>query len=160
MQVQLRLEEAERTFDHLLRLDAECPEAKKARRRVMAKQLMQLGFSVEQSEAAALHYNSVKTAAESLTATRLSSSSALSEVFDSDDEEAMLTDCWSKSSTCSSSGRSSAHVLPVNSTSPPIAEQQNVDPLLDWKNPLHWPTLWVGNLGPATTEKIISQMFT
>ncbi len=65
-----RLEDAERAFDQLLRIDGDCFEAKLARQRVMAKQLVKLGFSVEQSEAAALHYNSVKTAAESLTATR------------------------------------------------------------------------------------------
>lgn len=72
-----RLEDAERAFDQLLRLDADCVEAKMARQRVMAKQLMKLGFSAEQSEAAALHYNNVKTAAESLTATRCKSISTV-----------------------------------------------------------------------------------
>ncbi len=46
------------------------PEAQDARRRVMSRQLMRLGFSEEQSTAAILHYSSVKQAADSLLATR------------------------------------------------------------------------------------------
>lgn len=54
----------------MLRLDSECEEAREGKLRVMARQLVNMGISLQQSIAAVRNYGSVKMAIDSLLASR------------------------------------------------------------------------------------------
>ncbi|KAL4231630.1 hypothetical protein ACF0H5_009210 [Mactra antiquata] len=127
--------EAEQAFSQVLKLDKNCEDAVQELLRVRTHQIMEMGFTRPQSEAAIKKYGTVQAALDSLLAGVAENSlSTGQEVYVSDDDEFVAT---SQTNHRSMSG----------------------DTKMDPKNPEGLTALWVGNVLPEVTDKKLLQMF-
>ncbi|XP_060563592.1 uncharacterized protein LOC132722978 isoform X2 [Ruditapes philippinarum] len=126
--------EAEQAFTQVLKLDKNCEDAVQELLRVRTHQIMEMGFTRHQAEAAIKKYGTVQAALDSLLAGVAENSLTSSqEVYVSDDEE--FTAASQNSRTSGS------------------------DTKMDPKNPEGLTALWVGNVLPEVTDKKLHQMF-
>ncbi|KAI8485062.1 hypothetical protein Bbelb_371680 [Branchiostoma belcheri] len=130
--------DAERAFEKVLKLDRNCEDAMQELLRVRTQQLMEMGFSRQQSEHAIRVHGTVQAALDSLLAGVVQESSLSQEVYLSDEE----FDHYSNVPTFT-------EVLPsgtarAGSTKPPVDGVT---------------ALWVGNVLPKVKEEQIRKLF-
>ncbi|KAK3730414.1 hypothetical protein RRG08_034737 [Elysia crispata] len=129
--------DAEKSFMQVLKLDINCEDAVAELARVRTHQLMDMGFSRSQSEAAIKKHGSVQSALDSLLAGV--GDNTVSDLYISGDED---------------EGFSVHRPAPIP---PPIANPSDVK--MDPTNPEGLTALWVGNVLPSVTEKRLNQLF-
>ncbi|BFZ02346.1 hypothetical protein BsWGS_05384 [Bradybaena similaris] len=129
--------EAETAFMQVLKLDKNCDDAHTELLRVKTHQLMDMGFSQSQSEAAIKKYGSVQAALDSLLAGV--ADTALNDLYISDDDD---------------DGFNIHRPAPIP---PPVLHP--TDTKMDPTNPEGLTALWVGNVLPAVTEKKLTLLF-
>ncbi|CAG5136004.1 unnamed protein product [Candidula unifasciata] len=128
--------EAETAFMQVLKLDKNCDDAHAELLRVKTHQLMDMGFSQSQSEAAIKKYGTVQTALDSLLA---GVDSSLNDLYISDDDD------------------DGFHVHRPAPIPPPVLHP--TDTKMDPTNPEGLTALWVGNVLPTVTEKKLTLLF-
>ncbi|CAL1538985.1 unnamed protein product [Lymnaea stagnalis] len=129
--------DAEKAFMQVLKLDKNCDDAVAELLRVRTHQLMDMGFSRSQSEAAIKKHGSVQTALDSLLAGV--GDNTLNDLYISDDED---------------EGFNVHRPAPIP---PPTSNPSDVK--MDPTNPEGLTALWVGNVLPSVTEKRLNQLF-
>ncbi|KAH9518551.1 hypothetical protein Btru_017126 [Bulinus truncatus] len=129
-----RFGEAEKSFMQVLKLDKSCEDAVAELLRVRTHQLMDMGFSKSQSEAAIKKHGSVQAALDSLLA-----GVGDNTLYISDDED---------------EGFNVHRPAPIP---PPTTNPADVK--MDPTNPEGLTALWVGNVLPSVTEKRLNQLF-
>ncbi|XP_059142546.1 nucleolin-like isoform X2 [Physella acuta] len=129
--------DAEKAFMQVLKLDKNCDDAVAELLRVRTHQLMDMGFSRSQSEAAIKKHGSVQTALDSLLTGV--GDTTVNDLYISDDED---------------EGFSVHRPAPIP---PPTSHPTDVK--MDPTNPEGLTALWVGNVLPSVTEKRLNQLF-
>lgn len=135
---------AEKCFEEVLRLDKDCEDAKNELIGAKVLQITEMGFSISQAEAAIAQYNSVQSALEVLL------SGALNKVEvhrDAGDLDVFVSD---------GEGDSESDI-PVFKPKPIISG--SVDQKMDPRNLEGHESLWVGNVAPEVTEKMVTSLF-
>lgn len=129
--------DAEKAFTQVLKLDKNCEDAVQELLRVRTHQIMEMGFTRQQAEAAIKIYGTVSAALDSLLAGVVAENSLSTEVYVSDDDEGFTP------------------------TPPNVYTHQTQasDTKMDPKNPEGLTALWVGNVLPEVTDKKLQQMF-
>ncbi|KAK3599443.1 hypothetical protein CHS0354_036459 [Potamilus streckersoni] len=146
--------DAEHAFMQVLKLDKNCEDAMQELLRVRTHQIMEMGFTKQQAEAAIKQYGSVQQALDSLLAGVVAENTLAGEVYVSDDEDGFTP-------------ASPAH---VNNTSQKVGDvkmeipklrgnQEKVGRKNSPSNPEGLTALWVGNVLPEVNEKKLQQMF-
>ncbi|KAG7153735.1 Tetratricopeptide repeat protein 31-like, partial [Homarus americanus] len=123
--------DAESAFEVVLRLDKGCQEAQEEIRKVRIVRIVEMGFTERQANNAIAKYNHVQPALDALLAGEFKES--LEDVFYSDEEEDFLK-----------------HAK---------ISQGSKDVKMNPRNPEGLTSLWVGNVLPEVTEKMLSQLF-
>ncbi|XP_052771808.1 stress-induced-phosphoprotein 1-like isoform X2 [Mya arenaria] len=127
--------DAEQAFSQVLKLDKNCEDAVQELLRVRTHQIMEMGFTRPQAEAAIKRYGTVQAALDSLLAGVAENSLSVDrEVYVSDDDDSFTPAANSRTQGAS-------------------------DTKMDPKNPEGLTALWVGNVLPDVTEKKLQQMF-
>lgn len=124
--------DAESAFEEVLRLDKGCQEAQEEIRKVRIVRLVEMGFTERQANSAIRKYNNVQPALDALLAGEFKES--LDDVFYSDEEDDFVKR------------------VKVPQTA---AKDVKMNP----RNPEGLTSLWVGNVLPEVTEKMLSQLF-
>ncbi|XP_052250044.1 uncharacterized protein LOC127857608 isoform X2 [Dreissena polymorpha] len=128
--------DAEQAFTQVLKLDKNCEDAVKELLEVRSHQIMEMGFTRPQAEAAIKRYGTVQQALDSLLAGVAENALALDrEVYVSDDDESFTPAGLGNSRT------------------------QLSDTKMDPKNPEGLTALWVGNVLPDVGDKKLLQLF-
>ncbi|XP_071522085.1 uncharacterized protein [Panulirus ornatus] len=123
--------DAESAFEEVLRLDTGCREAQEEIRKVRIIRIVEMGFTERQANSAIAKYRYVQPALDALLAGEFKES--LEDVFYSDDEDDFLK-----------------HMK---------IPQGSKDVKMNPRNPEGLTSLWVGNVLPEVTEKMLSQLF-
>ncbi|XP_064095440.1 stress-induced-phosphoprotein 1-like isoform X2 [Macrobrachium nipponense] len=123
--------DAESAFEEVLRLDKGCQEAQEEIRKVRIVRLVEMGFTERQANSAIRKYTNVQPALDALLAGEFKET--LDDVFYSDEEDDF-----------------------VKRVKVP---QTSKDVKMNPKNPEGLTSLWVGNVLPEVTEKMLSQLF-
>lgn len=129
--------DAEKAFTQVLKLDKNCEDAVQELLRVRTHQIMEMGFTRQQAEAAIKIYGTVSAALDSLLAGVVAENSLSTEVYVSDDDESF-----------------------TSPSQQPVYTHQPGDTKMDPKNPEGLTALWVGNVLPEVTDKKLHQLFT
>lgn len=130
--------DAEKAFTQVLKLDKNCEDAVQELLRVRTHQIMEMGFTRQQAEAAIKIYGTVSAALDSLLAGVVAENALSTEVYVSDDDE-----------TFTSPAQQNVYT----------PQTQACDTKMDPKNPEGLTALWVGNVLPEVTDKKLHQLF-
>ncbi|XP_076042543.1 uncharacterized protein LOC143026293 isoform X2 [Oratosquilla oratoria] len=123
--------DAESAFEHVLRLDRRCEEAQQEITKVRIIRIKEMGFSDHQAKAAIKRHIFVQPALDALLAGHFNDH--MDDVFFSDEDDDLFE--------------------PAGAFRP----QQDVK--MNPRNPEGLTSLWVGNVLPEVTEKVLTQLF-
>lgn len=124
--------DAESAFEEVLRLDKGCHEAQEEIRKVRIVRLVEMGFTERQANSAIRKYKNVQPALDALLAGEFKET--LDDVFYSDEEDDFVKRVK-------------------------VPQTASKDVKMNPKNPEGLTSLWVGNVLPEVTEKMLSQLF-
>ncbi|KAG1674077.1 Tetratricopeptide repeat protein 31 [Nymphon striatum] len=132
--------EAEQAFEQVLKLDKNCDDAVQELLKVRTFQLTDMGFQRHQAESSIRQFGTVQSALDSLLAGVVAESSIPDETYLSDGEEYNSDD----------------EDFRLHIPKPQISADDKMNP----RNPEGLTSLWVGNVAPEVTEKMLVTMFT
>ncbi|XP_068220147.1 uncharacterized protein [Palaemon carinicauda] len=154
--------DAESAFEEVLRLDKGCQEAQEEIRKVRIVRLVEMGFTERQANSAIRKYTNVQPALDALLAGEFKET--LDDVFYSDEEDEFVkrvkvpqTSKDVKMKNQEEYQRSKTigqYAVAIN----PQAKSYGVSKEIP-RNPEGLTSLWVGNVLPEVTEKMLSQLF-
>ncbi|XP_042209187.1 protein STIP1 homolog isoform X4 [Homarus americanus] len=143
--------DAESAFEVVLRLDKGCQEAQEEIRKVRIVRIVEMGFTERQANNAIAKYNHVQPALDALLAGEFKES--LEDVFYSDEEEDFL-----KHAKISQGSKDVKMKTYSAYDDTPLTRNRHVSHVSP-RNPEGLTSLWVGNVLPEVTEKMLSQLF-
>lgn len=178
--------ESEGAFEQVLQLDKGCEEAQMELINVRINRIVEMGFSENEAKSAIKKYLHVQPAVDSLMSGEFRET--MDDVFYSDEEDEFIPSVtktetfpkevkkepqiqqpkkdvngWNVVGT-SSNGNTIQYATATQKTTPtkkstPTVVVQNNTPSTNTKNPKGLTSLWVGNILPEVTEKMIIQLF-
>jgi len=174
--------ESERAFEQVLQLDKGCEEAQMELINVRISRIVEMGFTEQEAKQAIKKHIHVQPAVDALMSGEFRET--MDDVFYSDDDDEFIPSVtktetlpkevkkvvqpqpkkdvngWNVVGT-SSTGNSTQFLAATQKSIPTVVVQNNTTPNKSTspKNPKGLTSLWVGNILPEVTEKMIIQLF-
>ncbi|ROT81209.1 putative hsp70-Hsp90 organizing protein 1-like isoform X2 [Penaeus vannamei] len=145
--------DAESAFEEVLRLDKGCQEARDEIHKVRIIRIIEMGFTERQANSAISKYINVQPALDALLAGEFKES--MEDVFYSDDEDDFSKRV--KMPQATKGVKMNMRIGSFGDTS--LVTGRNTTTNVGPRNPEGLTSLWVGNVVPDVTEKVLSQLF-
>ncbi|CAL4124280.1 unnamed protein product, partial [Meganyctiphanes norvegica] len=150
--------ESERAFEQVLQLDKGCEEAQMELINVRISRIVEMGFTEQEAKQAIKKHIHVQPAVDALMSGEFRET--MDDVFYSDDDDEFIPSV-TKTETLPKEVKKVVQPQPKKDSIPTVVVQNNTTPNKSTspKNPKGLTSLWVGNILPEVTEKMIIQLF-